>query len=45
MDELLLAKNDMKARISSASKARNSAEPPRVLDIANSGYLRGPFWN
>lgn len=33
IDELVLAKQDMKARVLAASSARNSAEPSRVQDV------------
>lgn len=41
VQELLLAKQDMKQRIQAASAGRNSAEPPKVVDTSKTAR---PWW-
>jgi hypothetical protein len=45
VEELILAKNDMKARILSACSGRDSGEPPRVVDTDSNYAGFRNLWN
>jgi hypothetical protein len=45
IEELLMAKNDMKQRILSASSGRDSGEPARVVDTDSNYAGFRNLWN